>query len=191
LQVNIIVPDRILTIENFCSSEECAHFIRLSEEIGYAAASVTTRSGQEMHPDIRNNSRVNLEDAGLAETMWQRVQPFAPSPLFRREAIGLNERWRFYRYEAGQTFKQHRDGSVRRENGERSQVTFMIYLNEDVEGGETRIQLLNSPEVAAISPRTGMALLFLYNLLHEGAPVLGGRKYVLRSDIMYSALPAL
>jgi hypothetical protein len=84
-----------------------------------------------------------------------------PSPLFKREAIGLNERWRFYRYEPGQTFKMHFDGSVKRDNGERSQVTFMIYLNQDSEGGETRFELPGSQEIITVVPRTGMALLFL------------------------------
>jgi prolyl 4-hydroxylase len=30
-----------------------------------------------------------------------------------------------------------------------------------------------------------MALLFDHHLLHEGAAVMSGRKYVLRSDVMY------
>jgi predicted 2-oxoglutarate/Fe(II)-dependent dioxygenase YbiX len=186
MRQHIIVPNRILTVESFFSKEECEQYIQASENIGFDAASVTTTSGQAMMPEIRNNSRVNIEDAQLAETLWQRIKPFVPSPLFRREAIGLNERWRFYRYDAGQTFKMHHDGSVKRDNGERSQVTFMIYLNQDSEGGETRFELPGSQEIITVAPRSGMALLFLHSLRHEGAPVLSGRKYVLRSDVMYS-----
>lgn len=186
MQKHEIIPDRIITIENFFSVEECAHYIQASESIGFDAASVTTKTGPVMLQDIRNNSRVILDDAALSEKLWQRVKPFVPSPLFKREAIGLNERWRFYRYEAGQTFKMHQDGSVKRENGKKSQVTFMIYLNEDSVGGETRFALNNSPEIVTVVPRTGMALLFLHTLRHEGAPVLSGLKYVLRSDVMYS-----
>lgn len=190
MQKQIIVPDRILTIENFFSPEECAHYIQVSESIGFDAASITTKSGQMMHPEIRNNSRVILDDPQLAETLWQRVKLFVPSPLFKREAISLNERWRFYRYEAGQTFKTHQDGSVKRDNGEKSQFTFMVYLNQDFEGGETRFELLNCSEAITVVPQMGMGLLFLHNLRHEGAPVLNGLKYVLRSDVIYSALPA-
>jgi len=36
-----------------------------------------------------------------------------------------------------------------------------------------------------ITPKEGMALIFLHKLYHEGSEVLEGRKYVLRSDIMY------
>ena len=31
-----------------------------------------------------------------------------------------------------------------------------------------------------------MALVFAHLQLHEGAPVLDGRKYVLRTDVMYA-----
>jgi hypothetical protein len=30
-----------------------------------------------------------------------------------------------------------------------------------------------------------MALVFVHRILHRGAPVTTGRKYVLRSDVMY------
>jgi len=36
-----------------------------------------------------------------------------------------------------------------------------------------------------VVPRTGMALVFYHKMLHEGAVVLKGRKYVLRTDVMY------
>lgn len=31
-----------------------------------------------------------------------------------------------------------------------------------------------------------MALVFVHRHLHEGAPVIAGRKYVLRTDVMYA-----
>ncbi|RYG71026.1 2OG-Fe(II) oxygenase [bacterium] len=187
MQKHDIVPDRIITIENFLSPQECEAYIRRSEEAGYEQASITTRIGQIMRPDIRNNSRVIMDDPSISEAFWDKVRPFVPSPLFGREAIGLNERWRFYQYEPGQQFKMHQDGSFKRDNGEKSQFTFMIYLNEGAEGGETRFRLNASPEIVTVVPRVGMALLFLHTLMHEGAPVRSGKKYVLRSDVMYSA----
>ena len=93
--------------------------------------------------------------------------------------IGLNERFRFYRYDPGEQFAPHTDGCFRRDNGEESLLTFMIYLNEGCEGGET-----NFGEVRIV-PKTGMTLIFDHYLLHEGAAVVSGRKYVLRSDVMY------
>ncbi len=65
----------------------------------------------------------------------------------------------------------------------------MVYLNEAFEGGATRFFLREPHGEIDIVPQTGMALLFLHTLQHEGATVESGRKYVLRSDIMYGALP--
>lgn len=189
MQRTVIVPDRIFTIDNFFTPDECAHYIALSERSGYEAASVQTLTGAQMRPDIRNNARLILDDATLSTSLWQQLQPFVPSPLWKREAIGLNERLRFYRYDVGQTFKPHYDGSFKRENGERSQITFMVYLNDDCTGGETKFDLPYPHGEVSVQPQAGRALLFWHNLRHEGAPVWSGRKYVLRSDVMYGPLP--
>ena len=63
----------------------------------------------------------------------------------------VNERLRFYRYDIGQQFDWHYDGAFERDNGERSQLTFMVYLNDGFVGGETAL------EGAIISPRKGLA----------------------------------
>ncbi len=38
-----------------------------------------------------------------------------------------------------------------------------------------------------VTPRTGSALMFQHQLLHEGCVVQAGVKYVLRTDVMYTA----
>ena len=101
----------------------------------------------------------------------------------RLHARGLNERFRFYRYGPGQRFAPHVDGAYERTNGERSRLTFMIYLNEGYQGGETRFGW------HTITGRTGMALWFDHRLRHEGAELIEGVKYVLRSDVMYADAP--
>ena len=182
-----VVPDRIFTIENFLSPSECAQQIQNSEALGFDAASITTKTGQQMRLDIRNNARVVFDDHALAHNLWQRVEPFVPSPLFGRSALEISEQWRFYRYHVGEVFKMHQDGSLKRDSGERTLVTLMIYLNDDYEGGETRFEVRDTPELISVQPQTGMAHLFLHTLRHEGAQVLAGSKYVLRSNIFYSA----
>lgn len=110
-------------------------------------------------------------------------------PLRRSDwtAIGVNERLRFYRYDVGQQFDWHRDGYFERDYGERSVLTFMIYLNEEFTGGETTIEGLTSAGLSddKVVPKTGLALVFAHPLLHKGEPVTEGRKYVLRTDVMY------
>jgi hypothetical protein len=37
----------------------------------------------------------------------------------------------------------------------------------------------------SVTPREGMALVFVHRTWHEGAVVASGEKYVLRTDVMY------
>jgi hypothetical protein len=99
--------------------------------------------------------------------------------------------------------------------GEQSFVTFQLYLNEDFKGGATRfiseydaysescaedtedgLFTFQRPQNAlhhsggplghSVIPRTGSVLLFQHDCCHEGARVLAGRKYAIRSDVMYT-----
>lgn len=174
-----MIMESIFTIKNVLTPDECQAYIALTEQTGYDAAPITTPFGFELRPSVRNNTRVIIDDFGIARDLWQRVQAHIPPVLEGRQAIGLNERFRFYRYDVGQYFAPHYDGAFYRNNGEQSLLTFMIYLNDDFDGGET-----NFGEVT-IKPETGMALVFVHDLLHEGCAVTKGRKYALRSDVMY------
>ncbi|MCI0701320.1 MAG: 2OG-Fe(II) oxygenase [Planctomycetia bacterium] len=181
---------QVFVIHDFLTPEECAEYIRVTEDAGFAAAPITTLGGPVMAPEIRNNERVMIDNHAWAKKLWEGAKPLIPSPYLSHEATGLNERFRFYRYDPGHTFRPHIDGHFAR-NDERSQFTFMVYLNEECEGGETVIYIqddgLTLPDGAEIrvKPETGKALVFFHYLLHEGAPVVAGRKYVLRTDVMY------
>ena len=80
------------------------------------------------------------------------------------------------------------DGSVRRGETEESLLTFMVYLSEVEEGGETNFYRADGTLEFAVRPSPGQALAFLHRRLHEGAAVRRGRKYVLRTDILYRPL---
>jgi predicted 2-oxoglutarate/Fe(II)-dependent dioxygenase YbiX len=136
-----------------------------------------------MRKDVRDNARVMIDDQALAASLWERARPFVQAEWFGWHAVGLNERFRYYRYDPGQRFDRHTDGYFERDNGERSHFTFMVYLNDDFEGGNTTFYESRVP--LHVRPETGKALLFYHRQVHEGRPVVRGRKYVLRSDIMY------
>jgi predicted 2-oxoglutarate/Fe(II)-dependent dioxygenase YbiX len=174
------VAEGVFIVPDLLTPEECREAIDRTEAMGYEAAPITTLAGFEVRPDVRNNTRVILDDPARAEALWLRSRDEIPTFFRGRQAIGLNERFRFYRYDPGERFAPHRDGAYRRENGEMSLLTFLLYLNEGFSGGETVVEGLT------VTPRRGMALLFDHQLLHEGAAVTGGRKYVLRTDIMFA-----
>ncbi len=159
--------------------QECLENIVLSEKIGYELAKVNTAGGSRVRTDIRNNSRAFHASEELAQALWQKAQPFVPAQLGHGQALGLNELFRFYRYQRGHQFRGHFDESYVRNEVEASYFTFMVYLNDNFQGGDTTFRGL------CIRPRQGMALIFLHSLFHEGSEVTQGVKYVLRSDVMY------
>ncbi|MBT5875200.1 MAG: iron-regulated protein [Candidatus Latescibacteria bacterium] len=179
----------IFTLDNFLSIDECDSFIKRSEQIGYETA---TLSDGRVYEDTRNNDRVIIDDKPLAHDLFLRAKPYLPEQMEGESITGFNERFRIYRYQDGQRFKPHGDGSyLNPETLEESKLTFMIYLNESMVGGSTNFYssiseaLSNQPNLE-VKPVTGLALVFVHPLWHEGASVEDGRKYVLRTDVMYN-----
>lgn len=180
----------VFTVRKFLSPQDCKDLIEKSESMGYEAATVNTSGGHHLMLDLRNNTRVILDDAAAAARLWEKARKFVPETIEGRHAVGINERLRFYRYEPGQQFDWHTDGYYRRDNGEQSCLTFMVYLNGGFSGGETSFDeapVPNKPPDFQVVPEAGMALFFKHMLVHKGGPVAEGRKYVLRSDVMFSA----
>ena len=173
------INDNVFVVHEFLSHSECDEYIQLAEAEGFEEAPITTRKGPVMAKEIRNNERVMLDDEKRAKLLWSRVEAYVPQKIRSWNASGLNERLRFYRYDIGQQFDWHYDGRFRRDETEQSHLTFMVYLNDDFEGGETCF------ESTDVCPKRGMALVFTHQIIHRGAPVVNGRKYVLRSDVMY------
>jgi predicted 2-oxoglutarate/Fe(II)-dependent dioxygenase YbiX len=197
MQREVLLDRDIFLIHDFLSAEECLHYIAFSEREGFDDAPITTSGGPVMAKNVRNNDRVMVDDPALAAVMYERAAPMLMSNYLVWRPVNFNERWRFYRYDPGQRFAPHYDGTYERDNGERSFFTFMIYLNEEMEGGETvfhRLPQGATPEgsdTLRVKPKSGTALVFRHKLLHEGAPILKGRKYVMRTDLMFAHDPSL
>lgn len=169
----------VWTVDGFLSPAECQYWIDYCETQGFEKAKIGAGRKQVLNTAVRNNERYIHDDEELAQTMYQRIKPFAPQELNISEIAGLNTRFRFYKYLQGQRFKMHQDGSYIKNINEWSEFTFMVYLNEAMEGGETNFLR------CSITPKTGTALIFKHQLMHEGAAILAGVKYVMRSDVMY------
>lgn len=169
----------VFTVDNFFSQKECKDWISKSEEIGYEEAKVGFGRKQVLMKEVRNNERLIYDNDDLALQLWNSIKEFVPKETYLGLAMGLNERFRFYKYFPDQEFKPHQDGSFIRNIHEWSSFTFMVYLNEDMTGGETKFNTLS------IKPATGKALIFRHELVHQGCKVIEGIKYVLRTDVMY------
>lgn len=172
---------QVFTVEDVLAPGECEEMIARIDALGPTAAPITTHRGFVMRPDIRNNRRVMFDDPDLAAELFRRVRHALPDPLHARRPVGVNERLRCYCYDPGERFAPHLDGAFVRDPDEASELTFMVYLNDDFTGGHTVFHSLGID----VAPRPGLALFFQHRHLHEGCVVTAGTKYALRTDVMY------
>lgn len=143
------------------------------------------------------------------ESLWSRISDLMPAG-----AVGVNPRWRFFRYGPGTIYRRHVDGSwpanalndqgeyvVDTSNGKiRSRLTFLIYLTEGFNGGSTTFFGATPGEPGVISargvvPQIGSVLCFPHgdaedSPVHEGSAVtqsVNGEayKYVIRTDVFF------
>ena len=174
----------IFVIEDFLSQQECAELIAMAESIGFEEAKVQVGEGhQSIIKSVRNNERILFKSGEFATKFLERAKPWLPAGLGIYSICGLNELFRFYKYSPGQLFKMHSDGGYERNETECSFYTFLLYLNDDFEGGETEFE-----NICTISPKRGSLLIFIHPLRHEGKVLQSGKKYVLRSDVMYKLI---
>jgi hypothetical protein len=178
------------TVPDLFSPEECAAIVAGAAGQPWLAATVNSASGRVVEAGVRDSFTAVLHDPALAERMYRRVLPHVPARMSAElgsrgrvslEVAGVHLPVRIYRYEPGQHFGLHQDQSYFGDGGEKSLLTFMVYLNEGFGGGET-----DFPEQErTIVPKMGMALLFQHMVLHAGRRVTSGSKLVLRSDVLY------
>mmetsp|Transcript_570 Transcript_570/g.968 ORF Transcript_570/g.968 Transcript_570/m.968 type:complete len:306 (-) Transcript_570:99-1016(-) len=120
------------------------------------------------------------------------------------ELSSLNPRFRLCKYQPNGHFGPHYDGDyIIDPISHRSLKTLMIYLNDSFDGGRTCFcndhdmhydeirQIYCSPDsmlYAKLKARPGDCLIFDHRILHQGEQVIGGCKYIMRSDVMYKKM---
>jgi len=178
------LDDLVFGLPGFLPHDICDSWIADIEAEGFEPALVNGVHGARRRPDIRDNDRLIRDDPQTAEALCKTLHPYLSKTFRKRQLVGLNERFRFY-----QKFDWHQDGYFERANRERSLFTFMVYLNDDFEGGGTSFSDVlagqSFPDFR-ITPKKGSALVFYHPIMHRGDPVVSGRKYVMRTDVMYS-----
>lgn len=197
---------------NVLSPAECQRFIDLTEALGYLPDAAVS-----LPRDIRHNDNVVwVTDRKTDGIIWHRVAPQVTQQLelFQQKLpLGLNARFRFYRYSKGDFFKPHTDGAwpgSRVINGELvtnaysdrySLMTFLIFLSDDFDGGATRFLVpaeqsgsvgsrQQPPQTIDVRVPKGAVLCFPHGLhplhcVHSSEAIQRGVKYIIRSDMLF------
>ena len=183
-ELNFLKKYGAFVLENVFSTEECEHYIKETESIGYQKL-------YGYHPSYRNNTRIIIQDIDLVQTIFERIKNFVPEKVQDENGktwklCGMNERFRWCKYVKGQHFSPHFDANFMRNLKEKSFFTFMIYLNGPIEAGCTRFLNIDSKETLdKIKPECGLAVIFPHKVYHDGEQLKSDSKYICRSDLMY------
>lgn len=177
--------DNIFTLKNVLTDTEAAWLLERGEKWGFEQSTVYSAEADDniVAKHIRDNHRVLETFPALSKAVWDAISDFFPDEIDGKKKHGLYGLWRYYRYHPGQNFAPHQDHVVYGDDldGTESRFTFLLYLNGGSEGGETAFPNAGT----AVTPTVGMGLAFRHENWHEGKTVLGGLKYVVRSDVMY------
>ena len=193
------------------SNDECARLITLTESLGYLADAAVSLPRSIRH----NHNATWVADDVSTDIIWQRCRAqFRSSDDFDgKQALGINSRFRFYRYGEGDYFAAHSDGSwpgSRVIDGELianafddrwSQLTFLLFLSEYYLGGATQFYVdaqdatrpargVEGARKVEIRTPLGAALCFPHGMhplhcLHSSQAIQSGLKYIIRSDVLF------
>lgn len=187
------VPSALL-IHNVMTPEECDQIIALSEAMGH-----TEDAPVSLGRDIRHmDNCVWIADRELNEQLFSRLKHLLPQSIDGWTIAGLNARWRLYKYNPFDVFRPHTDGAwggyeINKQGmlvdafpGQLSKLTFVLYLNDDFDGGTTRLYPSGHTQSGVdVVPRRGSVLSHPGGILHQGSEVLKGTKYIIRSDVLF------
>jgi hypothetical protein len=184
------------------SAAECARLVAMTETLGYLADAAVSLPRSIRH----NDSATWIADDVTVACLWRRCAALIrKSDDFEgKQPLGLNARFRFYRYGAGDFFAAHTDGSwpgsrvvdgklIDNAYADRwSQLTFLLFLSDDFEGGATRFHIDPADTTRVVDLRTplGGALCFPHGMhplhcVHASQPIRAGTKYIIRSDVLF------
>jgi len=179
----------ILEIEDVLTKAECNELIDISLKHGLEDSEVWNPDGSvSIDEDHRISSQLWLDnDIPLVNKIMKLSEKYSGFSTNTQESLQV------VKYDIGGKFDSHYDACVsgkdsvncKNMNGESGQrrTTFMIYLNDDYEGGETEFYFLNKK----IKPKTGKAILFkntdeydnvILQSYHSGNPVINGNKWI-------------
>lgn len=191
---------------NLATADECDRLAGLGESCGYLPDAAVS-----LGRDIRHNDSFTwIADDETCGLLWDRCRALVGADSSGKPALGLNARFRFYRYREGDYFGPHTDGAwpgSRIVDGRLldnawpdrfSQLTFLLFLADGYAGGATRFYLdrraalrrLEDAQYIDLRTPRGGALCFPHgthpqHCLHASTAITAGTKYILRSDVLF------
>lgn len=197
---------------NVLSPDECKAIIAAGESVEFLPDAPIREDGDI---SILAHNFYWVVDTAFHDALWARISPYVPATVGGRVARGINRRFRVYRYVPGAEYRCHIDGawppsgilpddtyvydSSPAGKKQSSLFTFLVYLNDEFEGGETTYFLPAAREgtlnAYPVRPVMGGVAIFPHGdtrgaLLHEGTGVRKGAKYIIRTDVEYDIDPS-
>ncbi|KAH0449757.1 hypothetical protein IEQ34_020449 [Dendrobium chrysotoxum] len=167
---------RIILFHNFLSTEECDYLKALSRPRLQTSTVVDAKTGKGVKSEVRTSSGMFLSSEErkfpIIQAIERRIAVFSQIPAENGELIQFNLK-----------------------RGGQRVATMLMYLNDEVEGGETHFPMAGDGECSCggkmvkgicVKPNKGDAVLFWsmglngesdHKSLHGGCPVLEGEKW--------------
>lgn len=123
-----------------------------------------------------------IDDPVLALRIFYRLAKLLPAERERAELVGLKPLLRCVRYHAGEGTETHCDPARETGDGQRSQLSVLVFLNDNFAGGAIEFPSIER----VVEPRIGRAIVFPHEALHRDRAVAHGRKFVLEAEVFYS-----
>lgn len=173
----------IFVVDNFLNKQECEKIVELIKQ-KLAPSTITNKSEEDTAFRTSKTCSLSEIENSLIKDVDRRIcQYLGINPSYSEKIQGQH-------YEIGEEFKAHTDYFEINEleefgatQGQRT-WTFMIYLNDSQEGGETLFKNLD----VSFNPQKGQAVIWcsLYpngcpnpDTIHQSKPVLEGEKTII------------
>ncbi len=189
--LKLLRANRIVTIDNFLSVEECKWYSEKSKDLTFVqtlvsdTASDYTGEGKSGH-GVTTNDRVTSQSAYgntypeeytlVTNDLRARLAELVNVPVSFVESIQTSK------YFKNNRFDYHEDCGLG--EGNERQYTALIYINKPIAGGQT--DFLNMKKT--VEPEPGRLVLWdnldndlkcNHDLIHAGLPVIEGEKHIL------------
>ncbi|XP_055832640.1 prolyl 4-hydroxylase 1 [Solanum dulcamara] len=202
LRIGYVKPEiiswkpRIVLFHNFLSAEECDYLRSIAIPRLHVSTVVDAKTGKGIKSDVRTSSGMFLSPDErkypMIQAIEKRISVYSQIPVENGELIQV------LRYEKNQFYRAHHDyfsDTFNVKRGGQRIATMLMYLSDNVEGGETYFPMAGTGECSCggkmikglcVKPTKGDAVLFWSmgldgqsdpDSLHGGCEVLSGEKW--------------